>query len=87
MSDPKTNPGSAEHQSTERYEIDVAPGKHRLECAYESTEMHSTQNAVLPLMAEPARQYVVKARKVKQGFWTELGKAFQSTVWPAKMRP
>ena len=25
MIDPKTNPGSAEHESTERYEIDVAP--------------------------------------------------------------
>src|SRR5262245_703309 len=65
-------------------EIDVTPGKHVFECSYSSAEMHSTRNAALPLLAESGRVYIVKARGVKEGFWTELGKAFQSMVWPAK---
>jgi hypothetical protein len=65
-------------------ELDVPPGRHEVECSFTSASIRSSENALLAFDATAGERYTVKARHVKQGFWTELGKRFQSNFWPAK---
>jgi hypothetical protein len=73
-----------EHDARDRFklEVDVPPGRHEVECSFESPRIRSSGNAVLAFAAEPGERYTVKARHVKQGFWSELGKQFRTSMLP-----
>jgi len=67
-------------------EVELRPGEHTVQVSYTDFDSHSTSNARLTFAAEPGGRYELRGARLKSGFWSEIGKKFQSYFWPASGR-